>query len=61
MFFCLFFYFGVIDMYTYWAFVRTVVGGFMRVTVQADNPYNAYQMLRAMYGNQLISESAAPC
>ena len=37
-------------MYTYWAFVRTVVGGFMRVTVQADNPYNAYQMLRAMYG-----------
>jgi hypothetical protein len=48
-------------MYTYWAFVRTVVGGFMRVTVQADNPYNAYQMLRAMYGNQLISEAAAQC
>lgn len=46
-------------MTTYWALVRTVVGGFMRVTVQADNPYNAYQMLKAMYGDRLISEHAS--
>lgn len=44
-------------MHTYWAFVRTGIGAFMRVTVQADSPYNAYQMLKALYGDQLISES----
>lgn len=47
-------------MQTYFAMVRTVVGGFMRVTVQADNPYNAYQMLKSMYGDKLISEHAVP-
>lgn len=46
-------------MYTYWAIVRTVVGGFMRVTVQADNAYNATQILKSLYGDKLISESAA--
>lgn len=46
-------------MNTYWANVRTVVGGFMRVTVQAPNPYIAYQMLLSMYGDRLISESAS--
>ena len=45
-------------MKTYWAFVRTDVGCFMRVTVQADHPWNAKQMLLAMYGNNLISEAA---
>lgn len=46
-------------MRTYWALVRTTAGGFIRVTVQADNPYNAYVMLKSMYGDKLISESAA--
>lgn len=46
-------------MNTYWALVETVPGGFMRVTVQADNPYNAYQMLLAMYGDKLLSETAS--
>lgn len=46
-------------MNTYWANVRTVPGAFIRVTIQADNPYNAYQMLKAMYGSQLMSDSAA--
>jgi hypothetical protein len=46
-------------MNTYWAFVRTVPGSFMRVTVQADTPYNAYQMMKAMYGSLLISEYAS--
>jgi len=45
-------------MNTYWAFVRTGTGAFMRVTVQADTPYNAKQMLLSMYGDQLISEAA---
>lgn len=47
-------------MQTYFAMVRTVPGGFIRVTVQADNPYNAYQMLKSMYGDKLISEYAVP-
>lgn len=47
-------------MNTYFAFVRTVPGAFIRVTINADNPYNAYQMLKAMYGSQLISEFASP-
>lgn len=46
-------------MNSYWALVRTVVGGFIRVTVQASDPYSAYQMLKAQYGDKLISESAA--
>ena len=45
-------------MYLYWAFVRTGVGSFMKVTVRADNPYNAKQMLLAQYGSNLISEPA---
>jgi hypothetical protein len=48
-------------MHTYWAFVRTGVGAFIRVTVQADNPYTATQMLKAMYGNKLISDCASLC
>jgi len=40
-------------MYTYWANVRTGVGSFMRVTVNANNPYEANQMLLAMYGDNL--------
>lgn len=46
-------------MKTYWFFVRTVPGSFIRVTLQADNPYNAYQMAKAMYKDQLISEFAS--
>lgn len=46
-------------MQTYWAIVRTVVGGSMRVTVRASNTYEATQMLRAQYGEKLITECAA--
>ena len=45
-------------MHTYWAFVRTGVGAFMRVTVKAENPYIAMQMFKAMYGSNLISDGA---
>ena len=43
--------------FTFWANVRTTTGGFMRVTVQAESPYHAMQMLRNMYGDNLISEA----
>ena len=46
-------------MNTYWALVETVPGGFMRVMVQAENAYIAYQMMLAMYGDRLLSESAS--
>jgi len=46
-------------MIKYWALVRTVPGAFIRVEIQADTPYNAYQMLKAMYGDQLISSTAS--
>jgi hypothetical protein len=47
-------------MNSYWVLVRTVPGSFIRVVIQADTPYNAYQMAKAMYGDQLLSASAAP-
>lgn len=43
---------------TYWAFVQTVVGGFIRVTVQAPNHFHANQQLQAQYGGKLLSEAA---
>lgn len=46
-------------MYTYWALVKTGAGAYMKVTVQAPNPWVAYQMLKSMYGANLMSESAA--
>lgn len=46
-------------MNTYWAFVRTVPGAFIKVTMQAPDPYSAYQMMKAMYGSQLISDFAS--
>lgn len=45
-------------MNTYWAFVRTDVGAFTRVTIQADNPHNAFKLLKMLYGESLISQSA---
>lgn len=46
-------------MNTYWAFVRIEAGAFYRVTVQADNAYIATQMLKALYGDKLISDFAS--
>ena len=45
-------------MHTYWALVSTGIGSFMRVTIQADTPYNATQMLKSMYGSKLITDCA---
>lgn len=47
-------------MNTYWAFVR-VNGYAVRTTVNADNPYNAYQLMVAMYGREnMVSDFACP-
>lgn len=35
--------------------------GFGWVYIMADNPFQAYQMLKAQYGRLLISECAIPC
>ena len=45
-------------MRTFWALIRTSAGGIIRVTVQAENNFVAYEMMKATYGNQLISASA---
>jgi hypothetical protein len=45
-------------MNTYWAFVKTGVGSFIKVTVQADNAYVAGEILKNTYGNNLQSGHA---
>lgn len=45
-------------MRTYWAFVSIGVGAFIRVTIQADNAFDAYQQLRIIYGSALMSNNA---
>lgn len=50
-------------MNQYWVLVKykdEPGSGFGRMTVTADNPYQAIQMARGMYGRLLISESANP-
>ena len=45
-------------MYTWWGLVKTTTGGFMRVTVQADNAYQAQEMMKSLYGEKLLTEGA---
>lgn len=45
-------------MKTWWGLVRTTTGGFMRVTVQATNAYEAQVMMKSMYGKDLLTEGA---
>lgn len=48
-------------MQTYYAYVRTGAGTVMKVTINADNAFNAYNMFVAMYTKErMISEFAAP-
>lgn len=50
-------------MNQYWVMVKyedTVGAAFGRVYLNADNPFQAIQMARSMYGRLLISESANP-
>ncbi len=50
-------------MNQYWVMVKykdEPGSGFGRVVVNADNPYQAIQMAKSMYGRLLISESANP-
>ena len=52
-----------VNMNQYWFLVKykdEPGAGFGRATVNADNPYQAVQMAKAMYGRLLISESATP-
>lgn len=46
-------------MKSWWFFVRTGVGSFIKVIIQAENSYVAYEMAKAQYGSQLISSFAS--
>jgi len=43
---------------TYWANVKTGIGGFIRVTVQAPNAFIAGEMLKNTYGQNLMTGPA---
>ena len=43
------------EIKTYWAFVKAGTGNIIKVTVQADTPYNALQILKNTYGENLSS------
>ena len=43
---------------TYWAFVRTGLGSFIRVTIQAENFFQAQTILKNTYGTNLQSGPA---
>jgi hypothetical protein len=45
-------------IYSYWAFVKTGTGSFIKVTVQAPNSYIAEQMLKNTYGSNLMTGAA---
>lgn len=45
-------------MHTFFALVNTSSNGIIRVEIQAPNQYAATQMLKAQYGNQLLSEAS---
>ena len=50
-------------MNQYWFLVKykdEPGAGFGRMYINADNPYQAIQMAKSMYGRLLISESANP-
>jgi hypothetical protein len=46
------------ELKTYWAFVKTGTGSFIKVTVQAPNPYVAGEILKNTYGQNLQSGPA---
>ena len=41
------------EMNSYWAFVKTGTGSFIKVTVQAPNSYVAGEILKNTYGQNL--------
>ena len=45
-------------MQTWWGLIRTDGGGYIRITVQAANSFVAYEMMKAMYGDKLFTETA---
>ena len=45
-------------MRTWWGLIRTDGGGHIRITVKAENSFVAYEMMKAMYGDKLITQAA---
>ena len=48
-------------MRTWWVLIRNDGGAGIRVTVQGDNAYNAFQIAKRLYGPSLISQHANLC
>lgn len=46
------------ELKTFWAFVKTGVGGTIKVTVQAENSYIAGEILKNTYGTNLMTGPA---
>ena len=46
------------ENFTYWANVKTGIGGFIRVTVQAPNAFVAGEILKNTYGHNLMTGPA---
>lgn len=46
------------EMKQYWCFVAAGTGNFVKVYVTADSPYNALQILKNTYGDNLRSGPA---
>lgn len=45
-------------MILYWFFIRDSRGNPIKVTEYAENPFRAYEIAKAKYGSNLISENA---
>lgn len=45
-------------MYKYWFLIRDTRGAPIKVYEFADNPFLAYEIAKAKYGNNLLTESA---
>lgn len=45
-------------MHTFWVLIRNSGGAQMRVELQAENPFRAIELAKALYGPNLISEGA---
>jgi hypothetical protein len=45
-------------MYTWWIFVKSGVGHFIKVTIQANTQQEAQIMLENQYGENLIGSAA---
>jgi len=49
------------DTYKWFTHIRDTNGAIIRVEIFAKNAYEASEMFKSLYGNQLITEVASRC